>query len=401
MQYTLSELKQSLFGTVQEVYQIFQNFFGEQFTDLQLIPDSQIIQLLESLGISEHEGYYIGEEGQWDNVKRNLSSAISSILVWWPSVTVSNENDRSINIYDLYAKIELTTEGRIPYENRGFTLNRTTFPELQYYSGYLHSHIPGFRGVPSFSNPCLGTSPIINTIMDLKNEYDETTWMLFCQELSLCVTVESLSGGPYIRLEYVGHGRLLPDYRGYDDGWRSYSETTFIDCLPYLEEFTVFYLQHGHLAFNYKNDDYEVGMLYFDFIIDISNSFIDFINDKVSSGNLPLNTPDHLFEKGLLVKCLAVNGKFYRPQELTEAQFNDEGHPMFMFKGEMKNLHIICENNEGASTSIVIKHGMAMYILTNILKIINYRYRNAYYRKQIGDSSSVNAAPSYKTVIYI
>ena len=406
MNYTINDLRQEIFGKVYEVYEIFQNFFGEGFTDLQGVPDDNLIVdvIYSCTDIAEVEPTSIElSEEDFAAIKSRFNNNKSVIMVWWPTVTVTNENDRSVQIQDLYAKIEVTLDGRIPYEYRGFKLNRTTFPEIQFNSGYLHSHIPHFQGVPVFAAPCLGTGPINNTIMDLKNTYEEALWMLFCQELSLYVTVESLAGGPYFRMETIGSASLMYNYSGYDssiehlDQLSSYYRSDparRTKALEILNKFTIYYLEHGHLCFNYKNGSFESGMPYYDFIIDISNSFIDWLN-MVYSDKTKYTLQEakdaiaRFYERNILVETLISNGKFYKTGEMPHRDLSRyEGQEMFIFKGEMKHLHIIQEENAEMTVSTILSHTIAMYILNSVLRIINYRYKNEHNRKQISSSSS-------------
>jgi hypothetical protein len=235
MQYTINQLRQEIFGKVYEVYDVFQNFFGEQFTDLQEVPeDDLIISSLSNWNVhpGDAEGTWLLNGRQLTSVKNQWSTLKPVIMVWWPEVTVTNENDKSITIQDLYAKIQITLEGRIPYEVRSFMLCRTTFSEVQYISGYQHSHLPSFRGISGFEAPCLGTGPINNTVLELKNNCDSTEWMLFCQELSMYVTVESLRGGPYIRMETIGSKRQSSDYTDFKLTSRSIREVIGLYWIP-------------------------------------------------------------------------------------------------------------------------------------------------------------------------
>ena len=408
MIYTINELRQKVFSHVFDVYEIFQNFFGERFTDLQEIPtDEDMADMLSALEIEPLEdGRYDIPGPKLRRVNATYSTLKPFILVWWPRVTVTNENDKSVQIQDLYAKVFLTIEGRIPYEYRGFKLNRTTFPENQFTSGYLHSHIPHFSGVPMFSDPCLGTGPINNTIMDLKNGYEETLWMLFCQELSLYVTVESLRGGPYFRMEQIGSEVRLSGFMDYNSSFQSFDSlsgfTTYTtaSCAIFkdlLKTFTIYYLHNGHLALSYKDGRFIQGMPYFDFMVDISNCFIDFFNTYGDGESV-----SGLYSRGILTPAIAANNQFYSvrnrvPHDLSRY----EGEPMFEFKGEMKHLHIET-GHEGSREEIRLLHyKIAMFILYNLLKIINYRYKNEYNSKQLGDSSSTAVASTSQTVVYL
>ena len=355
---------------VQDVYEIFQNFFGEQFVDLQY----------------------------------NSGGGPYAIMVWWPTVTVTNDNNRSIVIKDLYAKIVVTSEGRIPYENRGFQLNRTTFSNDQWLSEYSHSHIPRISrfGVPNFANPCLGTGPINNTIVDLKNSYEEAVWMLFCQELSLYVTVESLRGGPYIRMESIGASKDLPGFQKFTTvETLYYTYTRNIDKDEFdskLREFILWYLEHGHLKFNYRQEEFRCGLPYYDFMIDISNSFIEWFNLFGERSRLT-----KLYNNSILIQAIVSQGKFYK--NATENPINTasiEGQHVLTFKGESKTLHIEAPSSDSEQTvTTLLHHDIAMYILGRILRIINYRYCNEHNKLPESGSTQEGTSSTYQTVFYL
>ena len=404
MQYTFDNLYETVFGQVFNVYEIFKNFFGEQFVDLQQMPSSgefeQSIYNCTDLGnIDPDEPFEISDE-QLITLKTRYNSLTPSIFVWWPHVTVTNENDKSIDIQDLYAKIGVTLNGRIPYENRGFQLIRTTYSQLQYNSGYSHSHIPSFLGIPTFQNPCLGNGPINGTIMDLKNDYEETLWMLFCQELSLYVTVESLTGGPYFRLETVGSNITLTGYTDftfeYDKSFKDFLPLHSEDFVTFMREFIIYYLKHGHMCFNYKNNIYEIGMSYYDYMIDISNTFIEYFNKHGCS-----EWVSSLYSSNMLVNALVSNGKFYRNRGSSNNTTNRyEGHNLLVFKNQWKQLHIERTAEEELENTTLLKHTISMYILQAILKTINYRYKNEYNNQLSSDSSAATTATN-QTVCYL
>lgn len=351
---------------VAEVYEIFQNFFGSQFVDLNY-PDS--------------ETYYI--------------------MVWWPIVTVTNDNNKSVVIKDLYAKIRITPEGNIPYESRGFMLNRTTFSNEQWLSGYSHSHIPRIWGeVPSFANPCLGTGPINNTIMDLKNNYEEALWMLFCQELSLYVTVESLRGDPYIKLESIGAEKKLPGFDGFteiDSLNYGYSYDTAQQLKTLLKDFTLWYLQHGHLKFNYSQERFKCGLPYYDYMIDISNSFIEWYNLFGTRDLL-----NRFFNEKVLISAIVSQGKFYKSAIENPREYNSlEGASMFWFKGEVKRLHIEPPADNEETITTLLHHRIAMYILGRILQVINNRFCNEHNKLPESGSTQEGTSSTYQTVLYL
>ena len=359
-----------------KIYDIFKEYFGEEHVDIQC-----------------------------------ADTARPFILVWWPEVTVTNDNDRSIDIQDLYAKIILTPEGTIPYEFSGFQLTRSTISTKQFHSGYVHSHVmPSRDRVPQFSDPCLGSGPIRHTIMELRNHFEEVTWMLFCRELALYVTVESLRGGPYIRLETVGGKEELHQYDDYNMSKRLYSFSSLdtFYCrsrngvsIPkeklqtILKDFAEYYLEYGHLKLRYHEEEYKVNMTCLKYIIDLSTTFIKWFNEYGNEEDREL-----LYNRGVLNEVIISGNKVYKPAS-TSVHVNShlEGTTMFQFKDRNVCFHLFEVANEEEHKSLLLSPTISMFILANILKIINYRFKNEHNnRSERGERAS---SATYQRVYYV
>ncbi len=405
MQYTVDEINGILHEKVYAIRDIFNGFFGEGHVDLQDTTEPARMRkyiekyLFAGVGMEAtgDHGYEL-DDGKLGNVISHFHDMRASIIVWWPNVTVTNENGHSINIQDLYARIVVTMDGKIPYECYGFLLNRATYTQEQFLSDYMQSHV---KGIPKddfthFQQPCLGTGPIRNTIMTLMNENDEASWMLFCQELGMYVTVESLKGIPYKYLEEIGKSKRVSEYYGYS----SYgSNAPFLKLFPRntLMEFIQHYLTNGHLSLSFRNGEYQCGMPYYEYIIDISNSFIDFYNRRLKDTQA---TPDRLFDEGLLRNVIVSNGDFFSKGDPRDSSRLDlaryEGKHVLTFKGEDIRTHIILDyDQEETKVSILVCQNFAMYVLNNILRTINYRYRNG------KDNRGKDTAPASQRVIYL
>lgn len=388
-----------VFKEVYQVYKVFQEFFGEDSVDLQGLPDDDMIAFRfneHDIPMREEGSCYEANGNKFNSVIRDFSNVRPFILVYWPRVRVTNENDKSIIIQDLYAKIELDAKGYIPTEDRGFQLNRATYPMEQWVCSYLHSHI---RSIPkgdltSFENPCLGTGPIIQTINSLRagisEGFDETKWMLFCHELSLYVTVESLAGVPYNHLENVHLNDVLSSYGKYNEDYGSALDWfNRVFSLAELKEFILYYLHNGHLAINYQNGVFKVGMSYFDYMIDISNSFIEYFNTHFDDKSIA----QKCFDYYVLRHSIASNGHFFDPNTSDTIPDVSQyvGKKVCTFKGRDITLRIMESSKEESQKTIVLNHGLAMYILNNILKIINYRYTNEYTRHHCQGTAALPA----------
>ena len=412
MLYTINQLYEHLYQKVQSVYEVFKDFFGEDYVDFQPrltegFFKQSIIHKLQNLDIKIADTAVCDFPIELsDTIVKGLEELCANykvdIYVWWPRVTVTNEYNKSINIKDLYAKIAVQLDGRIPYENRGFGLNRATYTKDQFLSNYMFSHIEGIPkgNFESFMLPCLGTGPINNTINTLKSSYDGVTWMLFCQELAMYVTVESIKGGPWRRLETVGSNSLIPDYSsGYGNTYMR--KNVFVDIFSEetLKQFIKYYLENGHLSLNFKEGRFCCGMPYYDYIIDISNTFIDYFNEYIKNKR----QLEGCFIRNLLKRVIVSDGKFYSKEDTDSNCMSLDyyrGKKVLTFKGK-EILTTITEEEatpKDTTLTIVISHNCAMYVLYHILRTINYKYRNEYYHNRYDHFKN---APSYKRVVYI
>ena len=413
----IEELYNSLMDKPLRVLGIFNDFFGEDKVDMQgywsldkfkswmnIEPLSTYIPNGSITGMSNDDwGVYrafpITElpESQVEKVANALTSAtvrkeIGSInfnrifiLVHFPHVKVTNEHDRFVNINHLWAKVKVMYDGTL---NGGFTLNRSEYTLLHIRSNYLHSHVSRIptNDFTKFQSPCTGSGPINGTITALNMNYDEDTWNMFCLELSKYVTVESIAGRPYRYLEKLGTN----DMETGTDRFITYLSPSYygrVFNFSNLKGFVRYFINSKKLKFNYVNESYSIGMSLIEFIVLISNEFIKWYNDQFNKGKLTAKFED-LKRWGILRECIIDNGKIYydngRNNVNRYAQYI--GKKVCVFKGKEITVDItdIAEvKNE--NKSIIFDTQNALYILTIILKVLNYRYgRNKATGNQLG-----------------
>lgn len=389
MEYTLEQLRNKFYENVYNVYEIFKNHFGEDYVDLQKIPDNEKFkEIVDAYRISDK---YTVTDNDIDYTRSLIARQYCDIIVWWPKVTVTNEHNKSIDIQDLYAKVTINIYGLMPYESWGFYLNRSTYTSKQFNSNYLHSHV---RSIPmsnlkEFTSPCLGRGPILETIKTLKKDNDEVIWMLFCEELSRYVTVESLTGVPYKRLEEVGHFQddilyryepinkddlysLSRGFLSFPSSRYAFTRNTLYDT---IRDFMAYYLKNGHLSFNFKYGYFILGMPYYDYIIDISNSFIDFYNKELKEDEYKIN---HFFDIDFLRKRYSCGRKIKMSYRGNGNQLVHRyiGKEVLTFKNTSVLLKILEDNGDTGSSEVTVLHQViANYILTTILTILNYKFK--------------------------
>lgn len=400
----VEELYNSLMEKPLRVLGIFNDFFGEERVDMQGYISLE--RFKSWLNLTSINGYVISRElvgmsrDEWgmyqnmtieelptpqvtkviDNLQRVRESIGSLqfdnifILVHFPHVRVTNEHNRFVDINHLWAKVRVSYNGTL---NGGFTLNRSEYTLLHMSSNYLHSHVSSIpsNNFTEFQNPCTGSGPINGTITTLNRDYDEDMWNMFCLELSKYVTVESIAGTPYNYLERLGTHNMEAGI----DRFVTYLQPQYygdILSTDKLRNFVRQFINTKKLKFNYVNGSYSIGMSLPEYIILISNEFISWYNDLFNKGEVT-NTFDNLKTRGLLRECIIDNGKIY--YEAGRTNVNDclgyIGKKVCMFKGREITISItnIAEvRNE--NKSIILNTQIALYILTIILKVLNYRY---------------------------
>lgn len=136
-----------------------------------------------------------------DNIDiQNIFGSNPKLVIHWNEIEVSNERDEKHIIYDLYAKVNFNSNANMI----GFELARSSLTPDEMKCGYLFSHIPRYSGnIMNYEKPCLGRGPIKRTITTLSIKYDSDIFKLFLVELDRYVRTESISGGPYIRINEI------------------------------------------------------------------------------------------------------------------------------------------------------------------------------------------------------
>lgn len=391
------------------IYQIFKDFYGELYIDLQnickskeefisefyntkasdcmsyniIINNFEIFENLNILQISDlNESYpdklyeILCDFSNQESVI-NYFSRDTIILVYFPKVTVTNEHEKSIIIYDLFAKIKLDYDGKMC---SSFELIKSTFTKNQLSKGYVHSHCtpinPNSDSYPKFLTPCLGQGPIRHTIASLNFSYDEDIWNLFCLELSKYVSTESIEGIPYMYLEEVVSNssyEALKDYRFISFYDIDNDDTPLNSYL--LKDFIKYFIEKKALNFIYTHNNYSIGMPFKDYMILISNIFIEWYNKNYNEGMVN-NSYDDLIKSHTIAPYFIINNKIYNCENLTNNHnFDIIGRKVCTFKGKEFRVKLISEgDNENENQAILLNYNLAMFILTSILKVLNYKY---------------------------
>lgn len=141
-----------------------------------------------------------------DNLKSSLKGSPMYALLHYPSIKVTNENNNSIIVNDLYVLVGIV-------DNVFNTMKAlvATYDRKKAAVGYAFSHIPRVSRIEDlkFNGCCLGNCPInsLKTRMATQSKRasgvrDELISMM-CMNIDRYFHVESISGGPYVKMSEV------------------------------------------------------------------------------------------------------------------------------------------------------------------------------------------------------
>lgn len=402
----IQELYDLIMSKPYEVLEIFNHYYGEDRVDIQSFPtfekfkeyisisDIREILTCEVLDIRPSEYRELADKTLLtvpDNLIERVLEVLTDtsvvdylgrtyfngifILVHFPIVKITNENDKFVYANHMYAKICVSYNGSMISR---FTLNRAEYSYDHISSDYMHSHISGIplNDFTRFLTPCLGSGPIRSTISNLNSEYDEDLWGLFCLELDKYIHTESIAGGPYRRLEniYTNNRRtnvlLSTDFKVI----KHFINSNSFDK-DMCKVFTRHLLMSKKLKFAYNSAGYSIGMSFRDYIITVSNVFIDWYNEAFNNGVYTYSL-EELIRHNIVNKYKITSTKII--QEVSTRGTNYliyNGKKVCTFKGKDVLVKITDSiNTENVNTSILLNPDIALYILTKILYILNYKY---------------------------
>lgn len=367
-----------------EIVEIFNNYYGIDRVDLQELPTLEEFEEYLNVDNNDKENSLLSINARHISGEFRSMFNESFILVHFPKVKVENEYGKFVIIEGLFAKIRLTYNGLILGT---FQLNRSKYTLDQLCSDYMHSHIPGIPAYDfdRFLNPCLGMGPIRDTISNLCSTYDKDYWALFCLELDKYTQVESISGGPYRRLENINGGYTSKEYDVIRCGRSRLELPTYNTRInKILKDFYIYILNNINLKYNYINGSYTIGIDNSKFVISISNIFIAWYNNKYK--NLEYTEPmQSLLENSVLVKRIYKNNNLYYKSTAFTRTYNDvlgyEGQYICDFKGKPQFLQIIDKDvkRDSPDNHVLVLHKRIITFIYMLFTVsANILYGNLY-----------------------
>lgn len=415
------ELHSSIMESPNQILQFFQDFFGEGRVEMQgfltedelytYLSETPLGTLLEWSNIVDSSAYQnMNKEDRdiinlfWTAEGANNETVVSDsalakyflpiikekiansrfndlfILIYFPTVRITNEYDKYVDIRDLWLKVPFNWQGK----GKGyFGVNRSNYPLNQFQYGYMHSHVASIpRGnFENFQTPCTGRGPINSTLSTLAIGYDEAIWQLLCLELDRYVRVESIDGVPHRRLENIPAPEM-------GDARDKFSMQALVGTVHYntvfgkeqFKPFIKYLLKTKKLRFNYSNGSYGLGMSFIDTVVLISNEFISWYNTEYNKHTFDISYAD-LVSLGVINECIITNGKVYIPRAFRRGSSNDYqsyiGEKICTFKGREITLTIdgvLSSEEESLNRTRILNLQYIEAIVCSILRILNYGY---------------------------
>lgn len=337
---------------IYDAIDIIKDFYGEDYVD-----DSRIYKITDNEAKLDVDTII-------DII--NYKSSDLFVLIHFPIITVTNEFGKSIDIYNVYIKVVLRISGAY----RRFCIAKSTFTKEQVISKYIHSHCPSKDDNTIFYNMCLGTGSFFKFITDFSlSHYNENKWRLFCAFLKQYLEVESLQGGPYIRLESVGISQnyvcTIEDYVKshycYAYELQALNDSNITVNIP-INHFIQYVANRNVLSYNYIINHYELAYTFTEFALKISDLFLDFINEK---GLKP--------KKNIFINVFYNNESLYMNSEITIPD-NFEGKYLFTFKNKKIYTEILHNRQFNVIPMKIILIEYIATIYRNLMLYVNKYY---------------------------
>jgi hypothetical protein len=312
---------------VNEVYEVISEYFGEERTDI----------------VKEEDIY--------------------TIMIHFPEVTVSNEHDSQIKIYDLYVKLGIDADGKYAVRMKWI---RASYTEFQLQSRYAHSHLPSIQYPLDWQSPCLGRGPLTTTLGLLASSCDKDNWLAFCVELDRTIQVESLSGGPYLKMEELSVKNM---HKMVPTSIFNVDRDFIINHPKILTEFTKYIIDKNLLKFCFCGKFIPQENIY-RLYVNFSNWFIDFYNTSEIRKEVSIYD---LFNRRILIRTKLKNGIIYTYGNSTFMNHSIEGDFLFRFKDHDVNARIIPsdDNNDSDVPFTCLTPSITKHILMCLTDYVN------------------------------
>ena len=143
--------------------------------------------------------------GNWD-MQAGMSTSTVVFVVKFDDITIENGRSKKHYIKGLLVKFRYDTDTSNFAKPRGV---RTTLSDVEIDCSYIHSHLPK-RGntILEYKSFCTGTDSYEMARTMLNNNFSQPTLKMYLLQTIDFLKWESLSGGPYIKIERINSRKV-------------------------------------------------------------------------------------------------------------------------------------------------------------------------------------------------
>lgn len=319
---------------ITDVVEKFLDYFGEENVEFR--------------GVSDREDIMAGTIA--------LFSDYQLLTIRFPQVKITNENDESTTIRNLFVRLVFDGDNKVKPYIFGMTTSLTV---AQIKVDYMHSHLTGLYNhrKPTFRSFCLGTGPIRTTLSSLNESGNEDyLWELFCVELDRMVHVESLTGKPYryIRNISASNSRIFKNFCENEQREpfmvmhkNANKQKTYAALAKFEYSTKVFFKYLFTKNFNIVNyeDTLVLGYSYPEIIQLFTEIFYEWLNkdDDEYTKEDKFLIKHRYIKKELLVPGVLMDNYFRWYDQAVDVDLSSENEVLINFKGEDYKFEVIRE----------------------------------------------------------
>lgn len=302
------------------------------------------------------------------------SLPLYAIIIRFNDVIVSNGKGDKALIQEIYVKVPLKYNGSM---YSGMQWLRTTYSYYHWQNNYAHSHLGRIsdRQAPTWKAPCTGTGPINLTMDSLRMHPTEDLWALFCYELEECIKVESLVGGPFIRIDELYEGEVTV-----------YSDLGITEALPLdstvEKELIQNVINSGKLEFKWENGAYSVCNSVADLMTIVSTEFFKICKEHNENSSLPRISTFSCYFCNAVISGQNIKVVSGCSEPTQAVSLNNT--VLFTFKGAPVKLRILdVDDINTKNTKTFLRVPYVASIISKINNLANYYYGNNKTRAKI------------------
>lgn len=290
--------------------------------------------------------------------------------VYHPEITITNEKGMSHKITDVYVSVV--------FPSLTISLGRTSYSPEEVAMGYIHSHVHSGNYFTQMNDFCTGGSdtPINRIKRNIKNfngTNDEFTTLIssFIIEVERMIRIESLEGGPYIRMSSIHRGireESIPITLSAGQSL-SLSMTRGIKA-TYIKDIKDFFMYYASLKldfFYYDGHNWQ-----------LSCSDDEFIHRVTKVAKIYKGTRS---KSGLFKDALYMDGLYYDNNSTSYFHIRPNTYASWQFKSQLLKITVKDSSKQRKIKRCSILNDNIISALYNfLLNIINSVYANNKYK---------------------